>query len=211
MTDHDRRGVLQFGAAGAAAIALAGCLPGPPPPPRRFYLTALETPPAGIRTAPWSLVVDSPRTVPALRTVRIAQAIGDNEFDYYADAEWGDLPPLMFQAVLIRSFERAQAVALVAGERERLRPDFRLNTSLVPFFAVGAVGTPPEARVGVDARLIRNRDREVVATRSFEQARRADSPDVAAVVAAFDAASQAVMRELVVWTVDAGNAAGTGA
>jgi ABC-type uncharacterized transport system auxiliary subunit len=209
MTDHDRRGVLRFGAASAAATALTGCLPGPPPPPRRFYLTALDTPPPGIERAPWSLVVAPPQTVPALRTTRIAQAIGDNEFDYYADAEWGDPPALMFQAVAIRSFERSDAVALVASERERLRPDFRLTTWLVPFFAVGAVGTPPEARVGVDARLIRNRDREVVATRSFEQARRADSPDIAAVVAAFDAASHDVIRELIVWTVEAGDSAAT--
>jgi cholesterol transport system auxiliary component len=197
-------------ALGAGAV-LAGCVRQTPPPVRRFYLTALAEPPAEVPSATWSLVVPPPETVSALRTTRIAQAIGANEFDYYADAEWGDIPPLMFQAVLIRSFERTGAIPVVVDQRQRVRPDFVLNGTLVPFFAVGAVGSPPTARVGFEARLVRSRGREVVAARAFEERREAESADVAAVVAAFDAASQAVMRALIPWTVTAGNAAGTGA
>jgi cholesterol transport system auxiliary component len=197
-------------ALGAGALA-AGCLRRTPPPVRRFYLTALAEPPPDVPSASWSLVVPPPETVAALRTTRIAQALGANEFDFYADAEWGDIPPLMFQAVLIRSFERTGAIPVVVDQRARVRTDFILNGTLVPFFAVGAVGTPPTARVGFDARLVRSRGREVVATRSFEERREAESADVAAVVAAFDAAARAVMAALVPWTVTAGNTAGTGA
>jgi len=197
-------------ALGAGAV-LAGCVRQTPPPVRRFYLSALTEPLADVPTASWSLVVPPVNTVAALRTTRIAQALGANEFDYYADAEWGDIPPLMFQAVLIRSFERTGAIPVVVDQRQRVRTDFILNGTLVPFFAVGAAGSPPTARVGVDARLVRSRGREVVATRSFEERREAESADVAAVVAAFDAAARAVMAALVPWTVTAGNAAGTGA
>jgi ABC-type uncharacterized transport system auxiliary subunit len=200
----------QLFALGAGAV-VAGCVRQTPPPVRRFYLSALDAPPADVPSATWSLVVPPPETVSALRTTRIAQAIGTNEFDYYADAEWGDIPPLMFQAVLIRSFDRTGAIPVVVDQRQRVRPDFVLNGTLVPFFAVGAVGSAPTARVGLEARLVRSRGREVVATRSFQADRAAASAAVAAVVAAFDAASLAVIRALIPWTVSAGNAAGTGA
>lgn len=209
-TAMQRRHLVALGA-GAVGAVLAGCVRQTPPPVRQFYLNALAAPPPDVPPASWSLVVPPPETVSALRTTRIAQAIGANEFDYYADAEWGDIPTLMFQAVLIRSIDRSRAVPVVVDQRARVRTDFILNTTLVPFFAVGAVGNPPSARVGVEARLVRSRGREVVATRSFEEARDAASADIAAVVAAFDAASQAVISALIPWAVAAGNTAGTGA
>jgi ABC-type uncharacterized transport system auxiliary subunit len=114
----------------------------------------------------------------------------------------------MCQAVLIRSFERAGAREGVASKRDRLRLDFMLNPRLGPFYALGPVGSAPEARVGGEAQLVRSRGRERVATSSLETSRAAASAEIDAVVAAFDEAAQAVMRDLVVWTVTAGNDAG---
>jgi ABC-type uncharacterized transport system auxiliary subunit len=161
-----------------------------------------------VLAAGWSLAVEPPQTWPALRTNRIAQVDADSEFDYYADAQWGDAAPQMCQAVLIRSFERAGAREGVASKRDRLRLDFMLNPRLGPFYALGPVGSAPEARVGGEAQLVRSRGRERVATSSLETSRAAASAEIDAVVAAFDEAAQAVMRDLVVWTVTAGNDAG---
>ncbi len=206
MSGHlDRRGALRVAAA-ACITGLAGCAGPAPPPMRSFYLSALGGPPPGTSRGDWSLVVPPPQTPPALRTSRIAQRIGPNELDYYANAEWGDTAPIMFQTVLIRSLERSGALPVVANERQRLRPDFMLTISLVPFFADGALGTAPTARVGVDAQLIRSRGREVVATTSIEKEAQAASADLEAIVAAFDAASKEVLTELIPWAVSAGNA-----
>jgi cholesterol transport system auxiliary component len=199
-----REAVASFGLVGAA-LGMTGCTAPPPPPVRKFYARAIERAPDGLPSADWSLVVEPVQTLPALRTNRIAQVVAENEFDYYADAEWGDTVPQMVQGVVIRSFERAGAPVLVASERDRLRPDFLLNIRLLPFYAVGAIGTAPEARVGFEANLVRARGREVVASTSIQAARRAASADIDAIVAAFDEANRQAMADLIIWVVSSGN------
>ena len=190
---------------------LAGCIGGTSAPaPRKFYLSVPSEPPPGLTPVDWSLVVEPPQTIPALNTNRIAQAFGSNEFDYYAEGEWGDRAPAMVQAIVIRAFERSGAIGVVANERQRLRPDFMLNTSLAPFFARGALGEPPAALVGLDAQLVQARGREIVGTRSFEASTQAESADLAAIVAAFDDATHQVLRELIPWTLTTGNTAWSG-
>ncbi|MEE4161218.1 MAG: ABC-type transport auxiliary lipoprotein family protein [Woeseiaceae bacterium] len=189
--------LLGIGAAGA----LGGCVAPAPPPVRKFYLSALEAAPQGLEQVDWTLLVERPQTVPALRSNRIAQVIAGNEFDYYANAEWGDVAPDMFQATLIRSFETSNAVAAVSSGRERMRPDFILETTLGPFYAIGAAGSAPSVRVGVDARLIRARGRELVDATTIREDRAADGPEIEAIVAAFDGASHRVIEDLIAWTV----------
>ena len=58
----------------ATGAALVGCVGAPATPPRRFYLGALEQFPENLPKVDWSLVVEPPQTVPALRTNRIALA-----------------------------------------------------------------------------------------------------------------------------------------
>lgn len=203
-----RRQLLQ----GATLLAIGGGLPAcvggsSAEPPRTFYLSALDAPQPGLPQVAWSLVVQPPQTIPALRTNRIAQAFAPNEFDYYAGAEWGDQAPLMVQALIIRSFQTSGAIDVVANERQRLRPDFTLNASLVPFFAEGPLGEAPVARVGLDVQLVQARGREIVGTRSFEASTQAVSAELEAIVAAFDDATHQVLRELIPWTLATGAAA----
>lgn len=202
-----RRSCLGMLALAGAGVGLPGCVGSSAPPPRRFYLSAIDDPPPGLEPAAWSLVVQPPQTIPALNTNRIAQAFGPNEFDYYAGGEWGDQAPTMVQAITIRSFERSGAIGVVANERQRLRPDFMLNSSLAPFHAQGPIGEAPEALVGLDAQLVRARGREIVGTRRFEARASAASAELAAIIAAFDDATHQVLRELIPWTLRAGNAA----
>lgn len=199
--ESSRRDILTAILAAGVAAGLGACTAPPPPPARKFYLSPLDSPSAGLPKRDWTLVVEPPQTLPALRSNRIAQVISENEFDYYANSEWGDLAPDMFQATLIRSFEQANAVAAVANERQRMRPDYMLETTLNPFYAVGAVGSAPTVRVGVAARLIRARGRALVGSTTISEERPANGPEIEAIVAAFDSASHAVIENLVRWTV----------
>jgi len=203
-----RRGVLRATTWLAIGAALPACVGGSSvEPPRTFYLSPLDAPPPGLSQVDWSLVVQPPQTAPALRTNRILQAFAPNEFDSYAGAEWGDQAPLMVQALIIRSFQTSGAIDVVANERQRLRPDFTLNWTLAPFFAQGPLGAAPEARVGLDAQLVQARGREIVGTRSFEASVQAASPELTAIVAAFDDATHLVLGELIPWTLETGQAA----
>ena len=112
----------------------------------------------------------------------------------------------MMQGVVIRSFQKSGAIDIVANERQRLRPDFTLKSSLLPFFAEGQKGAPPLAKVGLDVQLIRSRGREVVGTTSIEHAAKAAGPEMTAIIAAFDEATAALIEDLVAWTLEAGNA-----
>lgn len=191
-----------------AGLALSGCLGGSSaPPPRKFYLTPLAEPPAGLPTVDWSLVVEIPQTVQALNTTQIAQAFGANQFDYYNDGEWGDQSTAMVQAIMIRSFELSEAIQVVVNERQRVRTDFQLSSSLAPFFARGAVGTAPLVAVGLEVQLVQSRGRNIVGAKSFEASSQASGPELDAIVAAFDDALKKVLGELIPWTLATGNAA----
>jgi cholesterol transport system auxiliary component len=204
-----RRGILAGAVALPAALALGGCIgANPPPEPRRFYLTPLAAVSEDLPQAAWSLAVDPPETLPAINTNRIALRFSENEFDYYADAEWGDAPPVMVQQVIIRSFQKSGRIGVVVNERERVRGDFRLTSFLSPFFAVGPKGGAPEARVGLEAQLIRSRGRETIETRAINHAAQSAGADIASIVAAFDAATHQVLEELVAWTLKTGSTVG---
>lgn len=189
--------------AGASTVS---CVGGSAEPFRKFYLRPPELLPDDLPKVDWSLVVEPPQTIPALRTTRIALAFAPNEFDYYADAEWGDLATVMVQGIIIRSFQNSGAIDVVANERQRLRPDFALKSSLLPFFAEGQEGEAPVAQVGLDVQLMQMRGREIVGTRSIEQSAKAEGPEMDAIIAAFDEALGAVLGELIPWTLDTGNA-----
>jgi cholesterol transport system auxiliary component len=152
----------------------------------------------------WSIAVDPPETVPALNTNRIALAFAENEFDYYADVQWGDEAPTMVQQVIIGSLQNSGRISVVVNERERMRTDFRLSSFLAPFFAVGAKGAAPEVRVGLNVQLIRSRGRKTVGTKAINGAVQSSGPDISSIVAAFNTGMNEVIEELVTWTISTG-------
>lgn len=201
-----RRALLRGLSLTLAGAGLVSCVGRSAKPFRKFYLRPPVQLPGDLPKADWSLVVEPPQTVPALRTNRIALAFAANEFDYYADAEWGDLATVMVQGVIIRSFQNSGAIDVVANERQQLRPDFTLKSSLLPFFAEGQEGEVPVAHVGLDVQLMQMRGRKIIGTRSFERSAKAEGPEMAAIITAFDEALSAVLGELIPWTLETGNA-----
>lgn len=185
-----------------ALIGLAACggiLPKPPPPPELYRVTPLASGAPAQPTVPLQLVVAVPGTPSGLDTERIALSRTPTSLDYFADAAWTDRVPLMLQAVLVESLENSGQFRVVARQSPDLRADVVLAIDLRHFEATYRGAGPPEVRVELDCRLVHMPDRSAIAVKSFAGTVRANANETDAIVAGFDEAFHAAMRELVPW------------
>lgn len=186
----------------ALGLVLASCggiLPKPQPAPLLFRLTPTAESAAPIQGGDAQLIVELPAAPASLDTERIALARGALSFDYFANAAWTDRAPALVQTLIIQSLENAGQIRVVAPPSGELRPDAVLLTDLRSFEADYDGTDRPTVRVRLDCRLVRMPDRTVLAVRSFAGESAASANDTAAIVAAFDAAFHAAMRELAPW------------
>ena len=148
------------------------------------------------------LLVDLPQAPAGIDTTRIALTRAPFSLDYYADSEWTDRVSALVQTALLASFENSKAITAIDRESIGLRADFILKTEIRHFEAVGdGSGAPPTVWVAMTARLVAMPQREIIAQASFERRVPAAASEVPAVVAAFNAAADAVIKDIVVWTV----------
>ena len=200
-----RRRILAGLVIGAIAPA-AGCgLFGPPP--RQFTLTPVADFPGGIPTAKWSLVIDEPTAARQIDTSRIALMNGPFQVEYYADVEWTDSAPAMVQLLLVQSFQNTGRLPVVAPTRQTLATDFLLLSNLRKFQVENDATGTPHATVIIEATLLKMPRRTPVATARFEKVTLIDAKSTDTVTAAFDASLAHVMRRVVDWTLQQGNAA----
>lgn len=209
----------RWGAGLVALLALSACSSLFVDAPRKLYrLTAPASFPPNLPRVAAQLVVDVPVAPNALDTARIALSRSPVSLDYFADAEWTDRAPRIVQGALIDAFEASKAVTAIDRDSLGLRADFALTGELRQFEA--RYDSPdnkeaaPQVAVALNVRLVKLPDRTIVAQRSFEQHAAASANDMAAVVVAFDAATGALARDVVVWAITnpalAGNQAAPG-
>jgi len=187
-------------------LALTGCsgLLAPSGSPAKLY--TLSAPKEVAMTAPqanWQLLVAMPGAELDLDTPRIAIIPEPSRMDYYADVTWADRPPAMLQELLLQSFDRSGRIAAVQKQSGGLKSDFIL-TADIEDFEVDTTAGDPAVHIRVAARLVRSRDRAIVATRSFE----ANAPAGAnfdGAIAAFDGALQSMLPQIVDWTLTQGS------
>jgi len=190
--------------AGATVLALAGCasLFVATPPGHLYRLTADSNYPANLPHATAQLLIDVPQAPAGIDTTRIALSSSPLSLDYYADSEWTDRVPALVQTALLASFENSKAITAIGRESTGLRPDFVLESEIRHFEAIDdEKGAPPMAWVAVIARLVAMPQRKIIAQTAFEQRVAAAANNVPAVVAAFNAATDAVIRDIVLWTL----------
>ena len=190
--------------AGGAVLALAGCasLLAPTPPGHLYRLSTGGRRLPGLPRVAAQLLIDQPQAPAGLDTSRIALSRSPLSLEYDADSQWTDRVPDLMQDLLVAAFENSGAIAAVDRTAAGVRGDFILATEIRHFEAVyeGASG-PPLARVTLIARLVSVTRRTIVAQARFERRVRAAGSGVPDVVAAFDAATDAVLRDIVAWTL----------
>ncbi len=188
----------------AAAIALAGCAGfaglGSGPTLDAFELRAPADPPVAGRSLARDLVVETPEAGPALDLDRIMIRPNPLQAQYLPGARWTGDAPVMLQRLMVRTLQDANAFRFVG--RRPLGPgaDFALVSELTDFQAEDtADGTI--VRIRLVARLVREQDATVIASRSFTSTAPIAALDTLEVVQSFNAATDPLMRELSTWVL----------
>ncbi len=205
-----RRRLLRAMAALPVAALAPGCslpVPGQGPPPELYRLTPKSTFREDLPTADWQLILEQPIANAGLNTTRIALQRRPTQLEYYARSGWADRAPIMVQTLMIESFENSKKIVSVGRESVGLRADFILKSELRELEAVYRNGEPPEAWVGLNAKLVQMPRRTIVASQSFDSRILAQSDNLPVIIDAFDAALGKVLRRLVEWTLIEGDQA----
>lgn len=200
------RRLLLKSAASAAAVLPSACglLPEVQEPVELYTLTPKTTFEESVPTVDWQLVVEEPVAAAGLVTSRIALQHTPLTVEYYANAAWTDNAPAMVQTLLIESFEATDSIVAVGREAIGLRPDYILKTDLREFQAVYDGEDPvPFIWVRINAKLVQMPDRKIVASRTVERKLPAAGAKLADIIAAFDEALGKVLRDIVVFTLNA--------
>ncbi|WP_404384491.1 ABC-type transport auxiliary lipoprotein family protein [Caenispirillum salinarum] len=187
------------------ALLLAACssvIPGQGERPESYRVTAPDVTTAA--TAPDArLLVEEPSAAPGLDTDRIAVWRDPRHLQYYADSRWVEDAPEMVRAVMLEGFRSSRALGAVGRRSVELDPTHRLRTRLTDFESGYEAGTDvPTVRVEIAADLLAEPGGNVAGqTTATARATPADE-SVSAVIAAFDAATQRAVSDLVTWTVE---------
>ena len=174
-------------------------LPNDGPAPGLYNLTAPETIDAlGTKSL---LLVEDPTSANGLDTTLIARRSSPNELQFFADARWAGRPSVMVQNVLVESFERAGQTVTQARGGAVAPARFELQVQIRDFQAEYFQGaTTPQVRVRLALTLVGLGPVAVVGQKVVEAKVQATSPNIDAVIAAFDQAVHDALTESVQWT-----------
>ena len=172
------------------------------PPANLYTLTPKSTFAKGLPRVSWQLVVEEPIASGGLNVVRIALRSSPTELKYFARARWTERAPRMVQTLLVESFENSGAIIAVGRKAIGLRSDYNLIAELREFqaeyFDAGGI---PVVRVRLNAKLVKQPRRAIVASRTFEAAVKSEGKDIRQIITAFDEALGKVLRHTVEWTI----------
>ena len=124
--------------------------------------------------------------------------------EYLPDARWVDALPTHFQNLLVRSISNTGGIAFVTSDVTAPLPDFVVMTEILDFQAELAANSdlPARVRVRVKLTLVRDSDRRILASRTFEASQTAADTDTPTLILAFDTATRQVLSEAALWTVN---------
>lgn len=192
------------GAVGAGILMLGSCvdLPGMGTPNRLYMLSPKSMFASDLPAVKWQLVVELPVAPSGLATPNIALTRDPIQLQYYADAKWAERAPQMVQTLIVESFENSDKIIAVGRQAIGLRSDFNLKSDLREFQAEYRGGvSAPTVRVRINAKLIKQPRRQIIASQAFEAKVDAASGSMRDIVRAFDGALGKVLRRIVEWTL----------
>jgi len=186
-----------------AALALGGCgALGGGPALDAFELRAPLEGPVARRSLARDLVVELPEAGPSVDIDRILVRPNPLQAQYLPGARWTAPAPVMLQSLMVRRFEDANAFRFVGRRPLGSRGDFALVTSLTDFQAELREGDRGAlVRVRLTARLVREEDAAILASRTFQTTAEAGSLETLELLGAFNGATDTLLGELSAWVL----------
>lgn len=189
---------------GFLASVLAGCvnLPKDNDKNKIFYLRAdsfSEVEKQNLPTVNWQLTIEDPTADIRLNTERLVVQQSYAELTYIAGARWVDRLPNLVQQVLVDLFENSGRIQGVGLPIDGLEADYVLLVDVRDFELI--VGSSQEIKICLFAKIMRLKDREIVAGRSFEKTIAVSKESLKEVVQAFLQGMNQVGKEIVAWAL----------
>jgi cholesterol transport system auxiliary component len=148
------------------------------------------------------LVIEVPAAGGALDTDRILIRPDPLRAAYLPQARWTDTAPVMLQGLMLRAFEDTGALRYVGRRPIGGTSDYLLLSELTDLQAeLGPDGETVTARLRLTARLVREADAVILGSHTVETTAPAASTEAPEVVAAFDVATRAALRDLTSWAL----------
>ncbi|MFI4969366.1 MAG: ABC-type transport auxiliary lipoprotein family protein [Lysobacterales bacterium] len=159
----------------------------------------------------WQLMVETPLASDTLDTARMLVMPTPGVLEVFPAARWRDTAPALLRSIVVQGFENSGRILGVGSATSGLHADLALAIDLRDF-QLEATGGAAQAAVRFQARLLDYTTNRVLATHAFAVQTPAAGNDAASAFAAFEAALNTVVPQLVDWTLEQGTAArGTGA
>jgi cholesterol transport system auxiliary component len=155
-------------------------------------------------SADWSLVIAKPTAARVVDSARISVRPVPGELQVYRGASWAQPSTDLLQDAVQRTLEDSGRIRAVASSDAGILGDYRLVMDLRRFEADYAGQATPAAVIEVNAKLVRNRDQQVVASRTFLQSSPANGTEIANVATAFEESLSALTRDIVGWVLASG-------
>jgi len=146
--------------------------------------------------------VAEPTAPAAVATDRIVLKPNALQVTLVGDGRWVEPAPAHVRNLLARSLANTGRYAFVTTGTVGPLPDFTVMTDLDAFEAQllpREGGAPARVVVSMTVSVVRDADGRLVASRRFSRSAEAQDTGASAIVAAFEAANGAVLREAVPW------------
>ncbi|UYP30167.1 ABC-type transport auxiliary lipoprotein family protein [Pseudomonas sp. Z8(2022)] len=186
-----------------AATLLGACSILPQSEPLDVYLLPATELPAQTQHVDWSLRVGSPVSNQLLDGTRIVVMPEPGRINTYQGVRWSERTPQLLRGRLLDAFQDDGRIQALSNEDQRLQADLELVSDLRSFHSEYRDGIP-HALIRLEVSLVDARSQQIIASRRFSVSQAAGDTSIAAVVAAFGQAADQVARELVDWTLAAG-------
>lgn len=165
-------------------------------PVTTYDLTAPRSFPPLEKIVQVHLAVPDPTAPITLDNQKILPPPAAPETPGFANAQWSDTIPKLFQAKIVEALESSNYLSSVSRPLDALTADYQLLIDIRTFrLAQGAGGA---AEVEISAKLLGGG--RIVAGKVFAAKATAEAPEATAVIAAVDEAFGKAVTELVVWT-----------
>jgi cholesterol transport system auxiliary component len=191
-----------------ASVALTGCsglgvLGRAGAPQDVFEIRApAALPVARNRPQAIDFIVEVPSASGALDTDSIMVRPSANQIQYLPGARWSENAPVMIQTAIVDALERTNAFRFVGRRPLSAAGDLALVGSLTDFQAeIVPEGAGATVRMTLTARLLREEDAAILASRRFTATATVPDTTDAAIVAGYVAVSQQVLSDLTRWVL----------